>query len=195
MPGVGAVLPAGADGSLALLNPDKTVAQINVVLDGAPYATSSLDLVDGKLRDVAHADAPDGTTALLGGVTASYTDIRDANSRDLSVIFPVAGGLIAIILALLLRQLLAPIVLMVAVVLSFFSTIGATVFVFQGLAGHAGVTFSLPIMLYLFVVAIGTDYNILMIARLREEAEQGTEPARPPTWRSSTAVLRWRRPG
>ncbi|WP_433161518.1 MMPL family transporter [Kribbella sp. CA-247076] len=174
--GVGTVLPAGADGSLALLNQDKTVAQINVVLSDAPYSTSSLDLVDGKLRDVAHAEAPDGTTALLGGVTASYTDIRDANSRDLSVIFPVAGGLIAIILALLLRSLLAPIVLMIAVVLSFFSSIGATVLVFQGAAGHAGVTFSLPIMLYLFVVAIGTDYNILMIARLREEAEQGTGP-------------------
>ncbi|MEU4287935.1 MMPL family transporter [Kribbella sp. NPDC026596] len=174
--GVGAVLPAAADGSLALLNADKTVAQLNVVLNDPPYATSSLDLVDGKLRDVAHAEAPAGTTALLGGVTASYTDIRDANSRDLSVIFPVAGGLIAIILALLLRSLLAPLVLMLAVVLSFFSSIGATVFVFQGAAGHAGVTFSLPIMLYLFVVAIGTDYNILMIARLREEAERGTEP-------------------
>ncbi|MEU4604154.1 MMPL family transporter [Kribbella sp. NPDC023972] len=174
--GVGAVLPAGADGSMALLNPGKTVAQINVVLSGAPYATSSLDLVDGKLREVAHAEAPEGTTTLLGGVTASYTDIRDANSRDLSVIFPVAGGLIAIILALLLRSLLAPLVLMIAVVLSFFSSIGATVLVFQGAAGHAGVTFSLPIMLYLFVVAIGTDYNILMIARLREEAESGTSP-------------------
>ncbi len=174
--GVGGVLPAGADGSMALLNKDKTVAQLNVVLKDAPYANASLDLVDGKLRDAAHAEAPAGTTTLLGGVTASYTDIRDANSRDLSVIFPVAGGLIALILALLLRSLIAPLVLMFAVVLSFFSSIGATVFVFQGAAGHAGVTFSLPIMLYLFVVAIGTDYNILMIARLREEAERGTDP-------------------
>jgi RND superfamily putative drug exporter len=174
--GVGAVLPASADGSPALLNQDKTVAQINVVLDGAPYAAQSLDLVDGALKDAAHAQAPAGTTTLLGGVTASYTDIRDANSRDLAVIFPVAGGLIAVILALLLRSLLAPLVLMIAVVLSFFSTTGATVLVFQGAAGHAGVSFSLPIMLYLFVVAIGTDYNILMIARLREEAEQGTDP-------------------
>jgi RND superfamily putative drug exporter len=174
--GVGSVLPATADGSLALLNPDKTVAQINVVLDDAPYAKSSLDLVDGPLRDTAHAEAPAGTTPLLGGVTASYTDIRSANSRDLAVIFPVAGGLIGVILALLLRSLLAPLVLMIAVVLSFFSTTGATVLVFQGAAGHAGVTFSLPIMLYLFVVAIGTDYNILMIARLREEAERGTDP-------------------
>ncbi|TCN33579.1 RND superfamily putative drug exporter [Kribbella orskensis] len=174
--GVGSVLPAAPDGSLALLNPDKTVAQINVVLADPPYAKSALDLVDGALRDTAHAEAPAGTSALLGGVSASYTDIRDANSRDLSVIFPVAGGLIAIILALLLRSLLAPLLLMVAVVLSFFSTTGATVLVFQGAAGHPGVTFSLPIMLYLFVVAIGTDYNILMIARLREEAERGTSP-------------------
>ncbi|GAB3948300.1 MMPL family transporter [Kribbella albertanoniae] len=174
--GVGAILPADGKGSLAALNPDKTVAQINVVLNGAPYATASLDLVDGKLKDLAHAEAPAGTTALVGGVTSSYSDIRAANDRDLSVIFPVAGGLIAIILALLLRSLIAPVVLMLAVVLSFFSSIGATVFVFQGAAGHAGVTFSLPIMLYLFVVAIGTDYNILMIARLREEAEQGTDP-------------------
>jgi RND superfamily putative drug exporter len=174
--GVGAVLPAGADGSLALLNPDKTVAQINVVLNEAPYATASLDLVDGELRTVAHAEAPEGTTPLLGGVTASYADIRDANGRDLSVIFPVAGGLIAVILALLLRALIAPVILMLAVVLSFFSSIGATVLVFQHAAGHAGVSFSLPIMLYLFVVAIGTDYNILMIARLREEAEHGADP-------------------
>lgn len=174
--GIGGVLPAGADGSMALLNKDKTVAQLNVVLKDAPYANASLDLVDGKLRQAAHAEAPAGTTTLLGGVTASYTDIRDANSRDLSVIFPVAGGLIAVILALLLRSLIAPLILMFAVVLSFFSSIGATVFVFQGAAGHAGVTFSLPIMLYLFVVAIGTDYNILMIARLREEAERGTDP-------------------
>ncbi|WBQ06864.1 MMPL family transporter [Kribbella sp. CA-293567] len=174
--GIGAVLPATPDGSPALLNQDKTVAQLNVVLKDAPYAKSSLDLVDGPLRDTAHAEAPAGTSVLLGGVSSSYTDIRDANSRDLKVIFPVAGGLIAIILALLLRSLLAPLVLMLAVVLSFFSTTGATVLVFQGAAGHAGVTFSLPIMLYLFVVAIGTDYNILMIARLREEAERGTDP-------------------
>nr|WP_238355647.1 MMPL family transporter [Kribbella sandramycini] len=174
--GVGAVLPADAKGGLALLGPDKTVAQINVVLNGAPYAAESLDLVDGKLRDVSHAEAPAGTTTLLGGVTSAYTDIRDANDRDLKVIFPVAGGLIAIILALLLRSLVAPVILMLAVVLSFFSSIGATVFVFQGAVGHPGVSFSLPIMLYLFVVAIGTDYNILMIARLREEAEVGTDP-------------------
>ena len=137
VPGVGSVMPGRADGSSALLNQDSTVAQINVVLADAPYSTESLDLVDGQLRDVGpRRRRRPGRRALLGGVTAIFADIRDANNRDLSVIFPVAGVLIAIILALLLRSLVAPLFLMVAVVLGFFSTLGATVIVFQGIGGQ-----------------------------------------------------------
>ena len=124
-----------------------------------------------------HAAAPPGTTRLVGGSTAIFADINTANNRDLSVILPVAGLLIALILALLLRSLVAPIYLVIAVLLNFAATLGATVFVFQGLRGEPGVTFQLPIILYLFVVAIGTDYNILMIARLREEAREGNAAA------------------
>jgi putative drug exporter of the RND superfamily len=75
-----------------------------------------------------------------------------------------------------LRALIAPIYLMVAVVLGFFSTLGATVLAFQGIGDRPGLSFMLPTILYLFVVAIGTDYNILMIARLREEARLGNDP-------------------
>ena len=92
------------------------------------------------------------------------------------MILPVAALLIALILALLLRSLVAPVYLVIAVLLNFAATLGATVYVFQGISGKPGVTFQLPIILYLFVVAIGTDYNILMIARLREEAREGNEP-------------------
>jgi RND superfamily putative drug exporter len=92
------------------------------------------------------------------------------------VIFPVAGVLIALILALLLRSLVAPIYLMLAVMLGYAASLGATVFVFQGIGGEPGVLFLLPILVYLFVVAIGIDYNILMIARLREEAREGNDP-------------------
>ena len=113
---------------------------------------------------------------LVGGTTAIFADINSANNRDLSVILPVAALLIALILALLLRSLVAPIYLVVAVLLNFAATLGAAVYLFQGVGGKPGVTFQLPIMLYLFVLAIGTDYNILMIARLREEARAGNEP-------------------
>jgi putative drug exporter of the RND superfamily len=113
---------------------------------------------------------------VVGGVSSVFADIRDANNRDLWVIFPVAGVLIAVILGLLLRSLVAPVYLMIAVGLGFMATLGATVLAFQGVGGRSGLSFSLPIILYLFVVAIGTDYNILMIARLREEARAGNDP-------------------
>jgi RND superfamily putative drug exporter len=88
----------------------------------------------------------------------------------------VAGILIALILALLLRSVVAPLYLMLAVMGGYAASLGAAVLIFQGLGGEPGVLFLLPILVYLFVVAIGTDYNILMIARLREEAAAGHEP-------------------
>jgi RND superfamily putative drug exporter len=175
VPGIGGVMP-GQDGNAAQLSPDGTVAKIDLLLASRPYTNEALDLAGDTLRTEAHQNAPPGTTALVGGSSSVFADIRDANTRDLSVIFPIAGVLIAVILGLLLRSLIAPIYLMLAVVLGFFSTLGATVIAFQGIGDRPGLTFSLPIILYLFVVAIGTDYNILMIARLREEAREGNDP-------------------
>jgi RND superfamily putative drug exporter len=175
VPGVGGVMPA-QNGSPAQLNQDGTVARIDLLLASHPYTNEALDLAGDRLRAVAHEKAPPGTTALVGGSSSIFADIRSANNRDLLVIFPVAGLLIALILGLMLRSLVAPIYLMLAVVLGFLSTLGATVIAFQGIGGKAGLMFSLPIILYLFVVAIGTDYNILMIARLREEAKEGNDP-------------------
>jgi RND superfamily putative drug exporter len=81
-----------------------------------------------------------------------------------------------VILALLLRSLVAPWFLMASVGLGFGATLGASVIVFQHVRGEDGLIFMLPIYIYLFVVALGTDYNILMIARLREEAREGRTP-------------------
>ena len=167
--GVGGVQPAikAASG---------TVAQFNLLLDVNPASNDAITLVHDHLRTDLHAVAPPGTKVLVGGTTAIYADINSANNRDLSVILPVAALLIAIILGLLLRSVVAPIYLVLAVLLNFAATLGAAIYLFQGVAGHPGVTFQLPIILYLFVLAIGTDYNILMIARLREEAREGNEP-------------------
>ena len=103
--------------------------------------------------------------------------------------------LILLILALLLRSLVAPFYLMVSVGLGFAATLGATVLVFQGLGGQPGLVFLLPIILYLFVVAIGTDYNILMIARLREEAARGHDPRQAAALALGTPARRSARPG
>jgi putative drug exporter of the RND superfamily len=168
-------------GSLLPLRPsqDGTAVSIGVLLTDSPFSNEALDVVSGPLRDAAHGAAGDDAEVLVGGQTSAFADVRSATDRDLKVIFPVAGVLIALVLGLLLRSIVAPLYLIVAVVLSFAATLGATVYVFQNLGGEdAGLMFSLPIILYLFVVAIGTDYNILMVARLREEAREGHEPRR-----------------
>ena len=155
---------------------DRTVASFSVYLDGDPASDASIAAVKGPVRDQAHAAAPEGTEALVGGTTSIFVDFQAAMNRDYSVVFPVAAAVIALILALLLRSLVAPWYLMFSVGLGFGATLGATALIFQSLAGESGLIFILPIYIYLFVVALGTDYNILMIARLREESREGLEP-------------------
>lgn len=176
VPGVGGLMPSGDGGAPAAISADGMVGRVDLLLADSPYSNPALDLAGGELREVAHAEVPAGSTALVGGLSSIFADVRDANNRDLRVIFPVAAVLIALILALLLRSLVAPIYLMIAVVVGFFSTLGAAVLAFQGVGSRPGLSFFLPVILYLFVVAIGTDYNILMIARLREEARLGNDP-------------------
>jgi RND superfamily putative drug exporter len=109
-------------------------------------------------------------------MTATFADVSQALSRDMKLIFPVAAVLIGLILLLTLRGLPAAGMLLGSVVLGFLATLGASVLVFQGLVGKPGVEFQLPIVVYLFVTAMGTDYNILMVSRLREELAGGHMP-------------------
>ncbi|RFS84708.1 MMPL family transporter [Actinomadura spongiicola] len=169
LPGVGGVQPA-------VLGQNPKIGQVNLVLNGNPVDNKAITLVKEDLGPAVHDIAPEGTEVFVGGETAIYSDINKVVNRDLSVILPVAGVLIALILLLLLRSVVAPLYLVPAVLLGFAATLGSAVYVFQGLLGEPGEIFHLPIMLYLFVLAIGTDYNILMTARLREEAKEGHEP-------------------
>lgn len=162
--------------SAALGGRTEDVAVFAVVLSDDPASDAALANVEGPVRDAAHTAAPDGTEALVGGTTSIFVDLGDAMARDYSVVFPVAALLIMVILALLLRSFVAPWYLMLSVGLGFTASLGATVLVFQHLVGEQGLIFILPIYIYLFVVALGTDYNILMVARLREEAREGLEP-------------------
>ncbi len=169
MDAVGAVAPAN-------LSRDQATAEYTVTLSVDPESTTAVNTVKNGLRPQAHAAAPPGTYALVGGTTAVFADIQAATNHDYAVVFPVAAAIILVILMLLLRSLVAPWYLMVSVGLGFGATLGATVLVFQTLAGQAGLVFLLPVYMYLFVVALGTDYNILMIARLREQAQSGMMP-------------------
>ncbi|CAL9282416.1 MMPL family transporter [Streptomyces sp. SudanB182_2057] len=164
-----------ASARMTQLNKEGTTADFTVTLKYEASTDKAIDAV-GRVRDVAHSEAPDGTEAFVGGMSSIYKDIDEAVNHDYRTVFPVAAILIMIILGLLLRSVVAPWYLIASVGLGFGATLGATVWIFQDWQGHSGLMFMLPVIMYLFVVAIGTDYNILMIARLREEAREGREP-------------------
>ncbi|MFJ9694023.1 MMPL family transporter [Kitasatospora sp. NPDC101183] len=160
--GVGQVAPT-------VISQDHRAARIDLYLNVDPQSDKARALASGPVRAAVAANAPAGTSGHVGGIAAIFADVADAVDHDLAVVFPVAAGLIALILLLLLRSLLAPLVLMIAVGLGFAATLGAATMVFQHGLDRPGVTFTLPLVLFLFVVALGTDYNILITDRLREE--------------------------
>jgi RND superfamily putative drug exporter len=155
---------------------DKATAAYTVTLSVDPTSTAAVHAIEGPVRTGAHADAPAGTYALVGGTSAVFADIQRAVNHDYALVFPVAAAIILVMLGLMLRSLVAPWYLMASVGLGFGAALGATVLFFQDVRGQAGLVFLLPVYIYVFVVALGTDYNILMVARLREETAKGRSP-------------------
>ncbi|MER7330321.1 MULTISPECIES: MMPL family transporter [unclassified Micromonospora] len=149
------------------------VARVLLLLAEPPYSQRAIDAVEAQLRPAAHAAAPPGTRAYVGGETATFADVRTVLDDDFRLVFPVAAGLIGLLLLLMLRGLLASLGLLVAVALGYAATLGTSVLAFQVVGGRPGLDFQVPLVVFLFVTAIGTDYNILMIARLREELRAG----------------------
>ncbi len=167
--GVSTVLPATYTTS-------KGQALIDVLLNSDPYSITALNNVEGPVRTTATSTAVGGATTVVGGTTSQLVDVRAALRHDVEHIFPLALIIVAIILALLLRALLAPIYLLVGVVLTYAATLGVITLVFIKGFGFVGLDFTIPIVVYLFVIAIGTDYNILIASRLREGLEEGLSP-------------------
>ncbi|MBB5936349.1 MMPL family transporter [Streptomyces zagrosensis] len=155
-----------------VLNEDRTAARIDLYLTADTQSQRARDLVSGPVRDTVARHTPDGLEAHVGGTAAIFADISTAVDHDLKIVFPVAAVLIALILLILLRSLLAPAILMIAVGLGFAATLGASALFFQHILDKPGVNFVLPLVLFLFVVALGTDYNILISDRIREEMER-----------------------
>ncbi len=152
-------------------------AQVTVLLSGNPDATDTLDFMQKTFEPAAVAAGKSiGSKVYVNGESAAFTDVRSAVSRDLSVILPAAAVIIFVILFLLLRSFLAPLYLLITTALGFTATLGASAYLFQSIQGNAGLIFFIPIMVYIFVVAIGTDYNILTMTRLREEVRRGFKP-------------------
>lgn len=162
--------------SPAEVAPDGKVASLTVVLKNDPYSAEAINDIKGPIHTAAHSFDSDTQKVYVGGATAAIADVEAVTDRDLRVIFPIAAAFIFIILAVLLRSLVAPVFLLFCVSLGYAATLGLTVLIFQVLGGNSGIISFIPLFMYIFVVAIGTDYNILTITRLREEAREGHGP-------------------
>lgn len=144
------------------------ITQLDVVLNAEPESQAALELVR-ELR-VALDALPAGTLALVGGQDATTLDAQDATNRDQALLVPLILISVFLILIVLLRSLLTPILLMVAVVGSFFSALGASWLVFQNIFGFPALDISVFVLAFLFLVALGVDYSIFLVTRAQEEA-------------------------
>ncbi|MER7751198.1 MMPL family transporter [Kitasatospora sp. NPDC097643] len=157
--------------------PGLTAVNVRPPIDGLVSIGSVLTVTpdspegDRAVRDLRTAvHAVPGADAKVGGYTAVAVDTRDAGERDLKVIIPAVLGVILVILALLLRSLIAPLVLVASVVLSYAATMGVSALVFNHAFGFAGSEPWVPLLGFVFLVAFGVDYNIFLMHRVREEA-------------------------
>jgi len=152
----------------AAYTPDRSHARFGVIFDDDPLTKKAIARVP-DLRERL-GDLPPGVSASVGDGSAVQYDYNAATERDLKLIVPLALAVIALILGVLLRSILAPVVLILTVILSFLATLGLALLFIRYVVGDAGVDNSLPTYAFIFLVALGTDYTIFLMSRVREEA-------------------------
>lgn len=170
--GVASARPGGAGAA---------VAQVDVVLEAEPGTAASDRAVEALRAAVAAvpASAPpaaDGAStprgAVVGGSVAATYDKAEANGRDLRLILPIILLLVAVVLVLLLRGLLAPLLLVLTVIASFFASLGAAWLLFDHVLGFPALDSGVILLAFVFLVALGVDYNIFLVTRAREDARR-----------------------
>jgi RND superfamily putative drug exporter len=157
-PGIASVAPPVTKDGLAFLQATMTMP---------PDSPAAYTLVD-RIRTAVHAIP--GADAKVGGGTAINLDVEAAAAHDRDLLIPVILGVVLLILGLLLRAIVAPLVLIATVVLSFGAALGLSALVFRHLFGFAGADTSVPLLVFVFLVALGIDYNIFLMTRVREES-------------------------
>jgi RND superfamily putative drug exporter len=147
---------------------DGRIGQVSVVFEDDPYTPEAFDAVPRIREEVAHLGP--GLRAIVGNGAAVQYDFDASTERDLKWIVPLGLLVIAIILGILLRAVVAPLVLIASVLASFFGTLGISLLFFKHVVGDPGVDASLPVFAFIFLVGLGIDYTIFLMGRVREEA-------------------------
>ena len=153
----------GVDGVVSVVPgaSNDSITQLNVTLDAAAETPESFAIVQ---------DIRDSTDALVGGLDAQTLDVNAAQTHDQDLVIPLILALVFLVLVLLLRALVAPVLLLLTVVASFFASLGASWLLFQSVFGFPAIDTNVVLFSFLFLVALGVDYNIFLVTRAREEA-------------------------
>ncbi len=191
---VAAHYPAGAGNPLVVVSKADKAAEVRTAMAGTPGVAAvaeprvggGLAYLEGTMKDPADSQAAKdtvdrvrasvhavpGADALAGGGTAILLDTQRASTHDNKIIIPVVLTVVLLILALLLRAFFAPVMLVATVVLSFGAALGISALVFQSVLGFKGADPSLPLFVFVFLVALGIDYNIFLMTRVHEESKK-----------------------
>jgi len=152
---------------------DKTTTRLYVILKEDPYSDKAFKTVTA-VRETLHQTLS-GTELksaanFVGGPTAEFTDIQDVMNKDFSKVMVIVVIGVLVVLIILLRSLIAPLYLMATVLLSYGATIGIVTWLFQDILGYSGISYIIPILLFVLLVALGADYNIFLSSRIKEES-------------------------
>lgn len=183
---VEAALASPLVASAEVVNQNDDFSRIDVVLDAEGGSDEAYGAIESLRENV---QAVPGANALVGGDDATRLAVKQAYERDQLLVIPLILVLVLIVLILLLKALLAPILLLASVVLSFFSAIGAAWLIFQNVFGMSGLDFSVFLYSFLFLVALGVDYNIFLVSRAREESAILAQSVRQPTRQAMIKAL------
>jgi putative drug exporter of the RND superfamily len=154
------------------VSPDGTTIQFETGLKaGDPSTTTAMNAVPSIRTEAALVVKTLGASEYgVGGEAPAFYDISQISDSDLARVVPVAIIVIGLLLCLVMRSLIAPLYLIASVALSFFAALGLSVLIFIKIGGSGGLTFILPFLMFIFLLALGEDYNILVMSRIREEA-------------------------
>ncbi len=155
----------------AYLSGDGTAARLQVVLDAGPYSPEAIDATKAMRSALASA----GFQAAVAGDSAVLLDLQAASNRDMTRAMVYVLGGVFVVLIILLRALVAPIYLILTILLSYGATLGVVRLLFVDILGAAGIVWWVPMFMFVMLVALGMDYNIFLIGRVKEEvAANGT---------------------
>ena len=162
------------EGGARFVSPDGSTARIDLVLEDDPYSSASLTTILRVREILSVTEFPTllDPYTLVGGDTAIEMDTKAAIDADVRWLAPVSIIAIFLILILLLKSIIAPLYLVFSVIVSFGATFGLSVFAFQQIFGHPGVAYQNGVWMFIFLVALGADYNIFVMSRIRESVGQ-----------------------